>query len=165
MNGRAAAINTHNLSHLVKSWIRTHGFEVGQRKRLGRGTAAAAAATFFILLRQELILSVDHDHFRSPQNLPHEEGKRVHVRPAEGLKRRLLVDTEVKHLRTHVPLGPNPGVLGDVELVAGLLVGDGQAEVGDDAGSILAHENVLGFDVPVGDAGFALRRKKQGLDS
>lgn len=58
-------------------------------------------------------------------------------------------------VRASKPLGSHPLIGCDVDGVGGGVVTDGQSQVGDGTAAVLLHQDVLGLEVPVGDAGLS----------
>lgn len=62
----------------------------------------------------------------------------------------------------YLPFGAHALVGSDIDGVRDGLVADGQAQVGDGAHPVLLHQDVLGFEVAVSNAGFPCRKRQPG---
>lgn len=60
--------------------------------------------------------------------------------------------------RERLPLGPHSVVGRNVDGIGGRVVAYGQTQVGDAAGAVLLHQDVLRLQVSVGDSRFPWRR-------
>lgn len=58
-------------------------------------------------------------------------------------------------VRAGTPLGSNPLIGCNVDGVGGGVVTDSQSQVGDGTAAVLLHQDVLGLEVPVGNAGLS----------
>ena len=137
---RSPIVDADNLLHLFERRIRTDIIVERKREVLG-GIGIVIADP------------------RSTKHFPHDEGERVDVHSAIGFDGFVPLDGEVEHFRAHVAFRSNPTILLLVEPAVGLGVGDGQAEVGDDAGAVVLDEDVLGLDVSMRDRRLALKLK------